>query len=139
MIRKILTLSLLSLIMSLSFQSEAAVSVEVLVDDFMSHTEVQQEAYAKKIEGSITVYGSGEIEDVTYPSWLDIYEEAKGYYRVVIKPQETSNGNLYDIVFCFKDLDKIKDFDKGDKIRKAGKLLKITNWGWGVSVWILVE
>jgi len=123
----------------LSFKSNAATSVESLVDKFVSLTEIQQKSYAEKIEGSITVYGSGEIEDVAYPSWLDIYKEAKGYYRVVIKPQETSNGNLYDIVFLFKDLDKIKDFNKGDKIRKAGKLLKIINWGMWVSVWILVE
>jgi len=139
--RKILglTLTLFLLIILLSFKSEANTSVESLVDKFMSLTEVQQKSYAERIEGSIIVYGSGRIEDVTDSSWLDIYEEAEGYYRVIIEPQETSKGNLYDIIFCFKDLDEVKNFNKGDRIRKVGKLLKITNWRGWVSVWILVE
>jgi len=37
----------------------------------MSLTEVQQKAYAEKIEGSITVYGSAIVEDAEEPSWID--------------------------------------------------------------------
>jgi len=136
MVRKVFSLTLFSLIIFLPSQSEAATSVESLVDKFMSLTEVQQKAYAEKIEGSITLYGSGKVEDVEEPSWID---EVRGYYKVITELQTTSEGNTYKIVFCFSDINKVINFNKGDRIRGAGKLLKITNWGFWVSVWILVE
>lgn len=116
------------------------INAEDLVDQFSAGTSVQQQEINKFCRGKI-VFASGRVSDVKERFFLDEHsgEQAETHYYVVITGlQKTPKGAIYNVIFWYKNLEDVKDFYKGQKIEKKGKLSKIFKEGVG-GVWITVR
>ena len=131
MFRKTFGIVIFLSVVFFSISSEAATETGSLVDEFMNYTEIQQEGYAKRIEGRINVYHSGVVGEVRETNFLDPVE---GYYVVLYNLKRSPNNHLYRIYLCFSTKNKVMHIPKDVKIAGEGKLLKIIDMGLVVNV-----
>jgi len=116
------------------------INVEELVDQFKAGTSIQQQELNKFYKDK-AVFVSGTISDVKERSFLD---ESSGeqdetrYYTAITDLQNTLKGAIYNVIFCYKNAESVKDICKGQKIEKNGKLLNIFKEGVGGD-WITVR
>ena len=79
----------------------------------------------------------GTVSNVGDYNFFDTVNDlGAAYYQVSTVPQKTKNNVTYQLVFLFKDKDKVKDIDKGQKIQKDGKIIRITDERLQISVWL---
>lgn len=137
--RKILVGGLVSLVFILGVVKSAycaALSIEELVDNFYKATDLQKEqilkdSLGKEISAGAKVNNAGEYD------FFDTNNDVKGtYYQVTTEAQKTKNSVNYQLIFLFKDKDKAKDVDKGQKIQKDGQVIRILDERLQISVWI---
>ena len=49
---------------------------------------------------------------------------------------ETANKVPYQIVFLFKEKDRVRDINKGEEIKKEGNIMKIIDERLQIAIWI---
>ncbi|MDD2927286.1 MAG: hypothetical protein PHE30_00345 [Candidatus Omnitrophica bacterium] len=114
----------------------AAMDIEGLVNNFYKATDLQKvqvlkDSLGKEISCGGTVSNAGE-----YDFFDTANDLGNTYYQVSIIPQKTKNNVTYQLVFLFKDKDKVKDIDKGQNIQQSGKIIRLLDERLQISVWI---
>ena len=127
----------LTVILGVGGVSYAAVmDIEGLVDNFYKATDLQRTQVLKDNLGKEITCG-GTVSNVGEYDFFDTANDfGSTYYQVSLTPQKTKNNVTYQLVFLFKDKDKVKDIDKGAKIQKDGQIIRITDERLQISVWI---
>ncbi|MDD2680066.1 MAG: hypothetical protein PHO03_04655 [Candidatus Omnitrophica bacterium] len=137
--RKILLGSVFSLVVLLGLVKlsySAGMDIEGLVDNFYKATDLQRAEFLKDNLGK-EISSGGTVSNVGEYDFFDTANDLGGtYYQVSLAGQKTKNNVTYQLVFLFKDKDKVKDIDKGQKILKDGKIIRILDERLQISVWI---
>jgi len=124
--------------------SSEAIRVEELVNRFNAATDVQEKELNKRLRGAM-IAATGIISNVEERSFLD---EARGeearvhYYAAITELQKASQGAVYNVIFCYEDMDDVEHICKGQRVEETGKLIRICKEGvegvW-ISVWLYME
>lgn len=126
------------LIMSMPYVCEA-IDVEELVDQYGKLTDLQKTDYVNKYKNEPVSF-SAVVSDVK-PS--DTFDErtdtSQHYYKILTDVRTTKAGNPYDVVVFYKDVNNVKDINKGQKIEKEGRLLTIIDQRLDLSIWLYEE
>ena len=114
----------------------AAIDIEGLADNFYKATDLQKAQVLKDNLGQELSCG-GTVSNAGEYDFFDTTNDFGGtYYQVSTVPQKTKNKITYQLVFLFKDKDKVKDINKGEKIQKDGKIIRILDERLQISVWL---
>ena len=114
----------------------AAMDIEGLVDNFYKATDLQKVQVLKDNLGK-EISSGGTVSNVGEYDFFDTANDLGGtYYQVSLTPQKTKNNVIYQLVFLFKNKDKVKDIDKGQNIQQSGKIIRILDERLQISVWI---
>jgi len=114
-----------------------ALKIEKIVDDFQNATDLQREQILKDTLGK-EISAGGIVSNVGEYDFFDIVNDLKGsYYQLSTEQQKTKNNTPYQAILLFKDKDKVKDLDKGNKITKDGKIIRIEDERLQIAVWLL--
>ncbi|MDP2929816.1 MAG: hypothetical protein Q8O01_07150 [Candidatus Omnitrophota bacterium] len=130
-------ISLTVIILSIAtFGYCADVNIGELVDQYKHATDLQRQNLENNFIGK-KIAGSGSIENVGEYDFFDISNDTGGkYYKVLAVQQETANKVPYQLVFLFKDRDRVKDMNRGEHIEKEGNIMKIIDERLQIAVWI---
>ncbi|MDD5567715.1 MAG: hypothetical protein PHY88_00680 [Candidatus Omnitrophica bacterium] len=137
--KKILLGGFISLVLILGFGKlgyGAGLNIEEVADNFYKATDLQRDQIlkdnlGKEISADAKVTNAGEYD------FFDTNSDVKGtYYQITTEPQKTKNNVTYQIIFLFKDKNKAKDIDKGQKVQKDGQIIRILDERLQISVWI---
>lgn len=113
-----------------------AIDIGELVDNFQGATDLQREQILKDNLGKETT-ASGTVSNVGEYDFFDTVSDVKGaYYQISTEQQKTENDVAYQLIFLFKDKDKVKDIDKGQNIQKDGQIIRINDERLQISVWL---
>jgi hypothetical protein len=83
------------------------------------------------------ITGRGIIDNVGEYNFFDINTDTgEKYYRVITRQQETAGKTPYQVIFIYKDKDKIKTLSKDESIEKEGTLINIVDERLQIAVWI---
>lgn len=119
-----------------SLTAYAAIDLEGLMDNFQKATDLQRQAIVKDNLNK-EVSASGKVNNVGEYDFFDIVNDIKGiYYQVSLEQQKTKANTPYQVIFLFKDRDKVKDLDKGQNFQKDGQVIRILDERLQLSVWL---
>jgi len=137
--KKLLLGGFVSLVLILGFGKfgySAGLNIEEVTDNFYKATDLQRDQIlkdnlGKEISADAKVTNAGEYD------FFDTNSDVKGtYYQITTEPQKTKNNVTYQIIFLFKDKNKAKDIDKGQRVQKEGQIIRILDERLQISVWI---
>jgi hypothetical protein len=115
----------------------AAAEMTSIVDKFQKATDLQRDQMLKDLL-STDISAEGTVANVSVYDFFDIVNDIKGmYYQVATEVQKSKNNTPYQVVFLFKDKEKVKNFDKGQRIQKDGKIIRILDERLQITVWLL--
>jgi hypothetical protein len=131
------TLSLAVIILSAAaFGYCADMNITEVVDQYKHATDLQRQELENKFIGKKIICG-GIVENVGEYDFFDITNDTGGkYYKVLVLQQETANKVPYQIVFLFKEKDRVRDINRGEAIEKEGNIMKIIDERLQIAVWI---
>jgi len=140
---KIMTVSICAILLfSALFPAGARcepIGVEGLVDRFYEATEVQRGEIRDSSIGE-NIIAAGVIDNVEDSSFFNTADNVReNYFTVKTHVRNTASGNPYETVFFYRDRNAVKGLNKGERIEKHGKLLKIVDRGLWLYLWIEVE
>jgi len=119
-----------------SYSYGASISIGELVDQYQHATDLQKRELEKNFIGK-TISAGGTVENVAEYNFFDINTDTgQTYYRVITRQQETAAKTPYQVVFMYKDKEKLKDLSKGEAISKEGIMINIVDERLQISVWI---
>lgn len=119
-----------------TFSFAKTITTEELVDNFQKSTDIQKNQILNDYWGK-DIAATGEIANAGAYDLFDTTNDIKGqYYRVETKQQKTKNNVPFQVMFLFKDKDKVKDMDKGQIIQMDGKIVRIIDERLQISLWI---
>lgn len=119
-----------------SYSYCANIDIGQLVDQYQHATDIQKKELEKNFIGT-RITGRGTIDNVGEYNFFDINTDTgEKYYRVITRQQETIGKTPYQVVFIYKDKDKIKDLSRDESIEKEGTLINIVDERLQISVWI---
>jgi hypothetical protein len=119
-----------------SFSYSEALDIGGLVDSFQKATDLQRDQILKDNLGKEIASG-GIVSNAGEYDFFDTVNDFKGtYYQVSLQQQKTKNNTPYQLIFLFKDKDKVRDINKGQNIQKDGKIIRIIDERLQISVWI---
>ncbi|MFA5090068.1 MAG: hypothetical protein WC510_03390 [Candidatus Omnitrophota bacterium] len=119
-----------------SISYPVTIGVGELVDNFQKATDLQRTQIVKDNLGK-EISGNGTVSNVGEYDFFDTVNDLRGtYYQMSTEQQKTKNNVPYQLIFLFKDKDKVKDTDKGQIVQKEGKIIKITDERLQISVWL---
>jgi hypothetical protein len=114
----------------------AATDIEGLMDSFQKATDLQRQAIIKD-NLNREISAAGKISNVGEYDFFDIVNDIKGtYYQVSLEQQKTKGNTPYQVIFLFKDRDKVKDLNKGQNFQKDGQVIRIIDERLQVSLWL---
>ncbi|MFH0856068.1 MAG: hypothetical protein V1869_06165 [Candidatus Omnitrophota bacterium] len=114
----------------------ATLNIEELVDNFYKATDLQKEQIVKDNLGK-DISAGAQVDNAGEYDFFDTNSDIKGtYYQVTAVPQKTKDNITYQLIFLFKDKDTAKDIDKGQKVQKDGRIIRILDERLQISVWI---
>ncbi len=114
----------------------AAMDIQGLVDNFSKATDLQRVQFLKDNLGK-EISCAGTVSNVGEYNFFDtVNDQGNTYYQVSTTQQKTKNKVPYQLIFLFKDKDKVKDIDKGQSIQKDGKIIRIVDERLQIAVWI---
>lgn len=126
----------LSVIFIASAGFAADVEIGELVDQYKHATDLQRAELEKNFL-TRRITGSGIVENVGEYNFFDINTDTgEQYYKVTTRQQETANKTPYQVVFLYKDKDKVRSINKGEEMKKDGTLINIIDERLQISVWI---
>lgn len=134
---KIAVFSLLSSVLIYGISYCGDMDINSLVDSFQKATDLQKtkilsDNIGKDLSAGGIVSNAGEYD------FFDTNEDIKGtYYQVTTEQQKTDNNTPYQVIFLFKDQDQASGIDKGEKLSRSGKIIKLTDERLQIAVWIL--
>jgi hypothetical protein len=132
--KTILTAALMLSMVSYSYC--ANIDIGQLVDQYQHATDVQKQELEKSFIGT-RITGRGVIDNVGEYNFFDINTDTgEKYYRVITRQQETAGKTPYQVIFIYKDKDKIKTLSKDESIEKEGTLINIVDERLQIAVWI---
>lgn len=132
--KMILTAALVLAMASYSYC--ANIDIGQLVDQYQHATDVQKQELEKNFIGT-RITGRGVIDNVGEYNFFDINTDTgEQYYRVITRQQETAGKVPYQVIFIYKDKDKIKTFSRDEPIEKEGTLINIVDERLQIAVWI---
>lgn len=107
-----------------------------LVDQFKQATDVQRGELRDSCNGK-EILGYGTVENVReYNTFDEVNDIERNYYEIITGLQKTPKGNPYKVIFLYKNLDKIKDIDKGQTIERRAGILRVIDDRLWISVWL---
>ncbi len=119
-----------------SYSYCANIDIGQLVDQYQHATDVQKQELEKDFIGT-RITGRGVIDNVGEYNFFDINTDTgEKYYRVITRQQETAGKTPYQVIFIYKDKDKIKTMSKDESIEKEGTLINIVDERLQIAVWI---
>jgi len=119
-----------------SYSYCANIDIGQLVDQYQHATDVQKQELEKDFIGT-RITGRGVIDNVGEYNFFDINTDTgETYYRVITRQQETAGKTPYQVIFIYKDKDKIKTLSKDESIEKEGTLINIVDERLQIAVWI---
>jgi len=114
-----------------------ATDIQGLVTSFYKATDLQREGILQSNLGK-DISGSGAISNVGEYDFFDTGTDFKAtYYQVSTALQKTKNNIPYQLIFLFKEKDKVKDLNKGNKFKSEGKVIRILDERLQITVWLL--
>jgi len=133
---KTFALSLCFVSLACGFSYCDTLDTEGLVDSFQKATDLQREQILKDNSGK-EISASGIVTNAGQYDFFDAANDIKGtYYQVITQQQKTKNNTPYQVVFLFKDKDRVKDVEKGQAIQKDGKIIRVLDERLQISVWL---
>lgn len=130
----ILTAALMLSMVSYSYC--ANIDIGQLVDQYQHATDVQKQELEKNFIGT-RITGRGVIDNVGEYNFFNINTDTgEKYYRVITRQQETAGKTPYQVIFIYKDKDKVKTLSKDESIEKEGTLINIVDERLQIAVWI---
>lgn len=118
------------------FSYSAALDIGELVDSFQKATDLQRDQIVKDNSGK-EISGQGTVSNVGEYDFFDVTSDIKGiYYQLSLEQQKTKNNVPYQVIFLFKDRDKVKDIGKGEVFQKDGKIIRIIDERLQIAVWL---
>ena len=112
------------------------IEIPQFVDQFKAATDLQRQEMRKSTFNKEAV-GSGLVANVDD---YDLYDEANDirwkYYRVTTNVQSSADGTPYRIIVLYKDKNKVKDINRGQKMETSGNVMKIDDEHMQISVWL---
>ena len=115
------------------------VGITQLVDKYKNDTDIQRSAVEKEYLGR-TITVSGMVSDVRKENTFDVVNDVKRhYYKVITNVENTPAGNPYRAVLIYKDISKVKNIDKGQKISFSGNIIRVVNERLYLSVWLSAD
>lgn len=119
-----------------SYSYCANIDIGQLVDQYQHATDVQKQELEKDFIGT-RITGRGVIDNVGEYNFFDINTDTgEKYYRVITRQQETAGKTPYQVIFIYKDKDKIKTLSRDESIEKEGTLINIVDERLQIAVWI---
>lgn len=116
-----------------------SISAEALVDRFYKATELQRDEIRKLYIGE-NITSGGVVVNVEESRFFNTEDKVReGYFTVNTEVQNTLLGNPYQVIFFYRDADKVKNLDRGNRIEESGELLKIVDRGLWIYLWIEAE
>ena len=132
--KMILTAALMLSMASYSYC--ARIDIGQLVDQYQHATDVQKQELEKNFIGT-RMTGRGVIDNVGEYNFFDINTDTgEAYYRVITRQQETAGKTPYQVIFIYKDKNKVRDFSRDESIEKEGTLINIVDERLQIAVWI---
>ncbi|MDD5173454.1 MAG: hypothetical protein PHV48_01330 [Candidatus Omnitrophica bacterium] len=130
-------LSLAVIILSIaSFGYCANVNIGEVVDQYKRATDLQRQELEKYFIGK-SLSAGGIVDNVGEYDFFDISNDTGGkYYKVLLRQQETIGNVPYQVVFLYKDIDSVKDINRGQAMEREGKIIKIVDERLQIAVWI---
>jgi len=117
----------------------ATTEITDLVDTFQRSTDLQKSQILKDNLGKEFSAG-GRVSNAGEYDFFDIVNDVKGlYYQVSTDQQKTKNNVPYQVIFLFKDQNKVKDIDKGQNFQKDGKIIRMEDERLQISVWLFCD
>ena len=112
------------------------VNIAEFVDNYKHATDIQRQELENNFIGR-RASGSGTVENVGEYDFFDISNDTSGkYYKVLTEQRETANKIPYQIIFLYKDKDKVRDINRGEQIEREGNITKIVDERLQIAVWI---
>jgi hypothetical protein len=112
------------------------VNIQELVDQYKHATDLQKQELDRNFIGK-RITGSGIVENVGEYDFFDISNDTGGkYYKVLALQQETANKVPYQLIFLYKEKDRVKDINRGERIEKESNIMKIIDERLQIAVWI---
>lgn len=136
---KTLTFLLIFIFITGSLSYSKIIDMPGMVDDFEKSTDLQRNQMLSDNLGK-EISAGGVVNNVGEYDFFDITNDFKGtYYQVSTEQQKTKNNIPYQVIFLFKDRDKVKDLNKGQTVQNQGKIIRILDERLQISVWILCD
>ena len=133
---KKLILTIAIILGMVSYSYCAGTSIGELVDQYQHATDLQKQELERNFIGK-KIMGSGLVENVGEYNFFDINTDAgEQYYRVITRQQETAGKTPYQVIFMYKDKEKLKNISKGEEMNKEGTIINIVDERLQISVWI---
>ncbi len=115
------------------------VGIAQLVDKYKNDTDIQRAEVVKEYLGK-KIALSGTVSDASDENTFDVVNDVeRDYYKVVTTVENTAAGNPYRAVLIYKDIDKVKNLNKGQTINFSGNIIKIQDDRLYLSVWLSAD
>ncbi|MCU0651941.1 MAG: hypothetical protein MUC39_03255 [Candidatus Omnitrophica bacterium] len=138
--KKSLGLLLLGFIFVLGINTAAYTGISdiaELVDTFQKATDLQRNQILQDNLGQ-EISTSGIVSNVSeYNFFNTASDSGKTYFQASTELQKTKINTPYEVIFLFKDKDKIKDINKGWTMQQSGKIIRILDERLQITVWLL--
>ena len=120
--------------LSLSYCEE--LQIDQIVDQFKAATDVQR-MELKELYKDREVLGVGIVDNVRdYNTFDEVNDIERNYYQIISTVEKTPKGNSYKVIFLYKNLNKVKNIDKGQLIERNASILRIIDDRLWISVWL---
>jgi len=116
-----------------------AIEIEGLVNRYKKATDIQRTEIKKTCKGQ-EILASGTVKNAGEYNFFDEQNDIKtSFYRVVTEVQKTPQGVPYQISLLYKNVSSVKRLNKGQEIKKYGRLWKLVDDGLWIAVWLYGE
>ncbi|MEW5758702.1 MAG: hypothetical protein AB1755_04435 [Candidatus Omnitrophota bacterium] len=113
---KVKVVAVLFLLTTISIAYCQKIEIPDLVDRFKASTDIQQKTLKEQYRYE-TMDAKGQVENVVeWKKFDERTDKGQMYYKLITKPQKTSQSNTYTLLLYFKNIDEVKDMNEGQNI-----------------------
>ena len=136
---KIIFITALFLTLIARYFYSAVPTAPQLVGEYKHATNLQRKQLDKHYKYAPASV-EGTVKNVEDWNCFDERTDKKAlYYRVVTTPQTTPEGAQYQVYVIYKDMNKAKKINEGQKINMEGALLRVVDEKIQFSVWVYAD
>lgn len=119
-----------------SYSHCANMDLVEIVDQFQHATDLQKTELEKNLLGT-RIAAHGVVENVGEYNFFDINTDTgENYYKVTTRQQETAAKTPYQVIFMYKNKDRIKNVSRGETMDQEGTLINIVDERLQIAVWV---